>query len=304
MLSPCGVGKENASRNTNSTPLSQLKAENERLRAALDAKKAAELRAENETLRKELAASAAAPPAARTAQTPIANKAVEWRTEGHPFLGQTARRYFPGYAPANGLVTRWLPPSKEGEALFHVKHDDDDEEDLNEAELEAAFADLERAQRILPAPHTADQVGLATGARISVLWESDGRCSWWSATLCEPAAEDDDAAGAREGLMVYVLRYDRKKVGRRFHEPERRAIHMCANVPATCVNVPGRLWDIQLDKHLEWRVLAEPAPQGRKAARPRRRRPRPSRLRGRGRTRTPRTPSTRRATARTRRCAR
>ena len=44
-------------------------------------------------------------------------------------------------AVAVGQITKWLPPDGEDGALFHVRHDDGDEEDLDEEEAAVAAED-------------------------------------------------------------------------------------------------------------------------------------------------------------------
>ena len=39
-----------------------------------------------------------------------------------------------------GLITKWAPASGEDAAIWHMVHDDGDEEDLDEAEMHAAIA--------------------------------------------------------------------------------------------------------------------------------------------------------------------
>jgi len=72
----------------------------------------------------------------------------EWRTEGHEWIGRTVARKFVGAAAANTFIThaqviRWLPEGPdpvEDEALWHIRHEDGDEEDLGEAEMRDALA--------------------------------------------------------------------------------------------------------------------------------------------------------------------
>ena len=73
-----------------------------------------------------------------------------WRAEGHEWVGRRVLRYFGKRAnkPSPGLITRWQPPDeKEPDALWHMVHDDGDEEDLDEAEVNEAIIDEEDAAK-------------------------------------------------------------------------------------------------------------------------------------------------------------
>jgi len=64
----------------------------------------------------------------------------EWSTEGHPWIGQRVARHFKGELMF-GRINRWLPAGvgKDNFALWHVLHDDGDEEDLEMHEVQTAF---------------------------------------------------------------------------------------------------------------------------------------------------------------------
>ena len=72
----------------------------------------------------------------------------EWLTTGSRWLGRRISRSFPGSSevPSTSVVGRvvaWLPETREDPALWRLRHEDGDEEDLEEHELEdgsAAFA--------------------------------------------------------------------------------------------------------------------------------------------------------------------
>eukprot|EP00607_Mallomonas_marina_P007746 CAMPEP_0182416520 /NCGR_PEP_ID=MMETSP1167-20130531/823_1 /TAXON_ID=2988 /ORGANISM="Mallomonas Sp, Strain CCMP3275" /LENGTH=632 /DNA_ID=CAMNT_0024589349 /DNA_START=132 /DNA_END=2030 /DNA_ORIENTATION=- len=56
-------------------------------------------------------------------------------TQGSTHIGQRVRRFFKRQA-ADGCITAYLPPSRnEGLPLWHMQHDDGDEEDLDQEEL-------------------------------------------------------------------------------------------------------------------------------------------------------------------------
>ncbi|KAH8067014.1 amino acid transmembrane transporter [Aureococcus anophagefferens] len=55
-----------------------------------------------------------------------------------PYIGRAVRRTFGRGVVSYGVVVSWLPHEKnEGQAFFRVRHDDGDEEDLDEAEVDA-----------------------------------------------------------------------------------------------------------------------------------------------------------------------
>ena len=81
-----------------------------------------------------------------------AKEAQFWQSEGHALLGQHVARYF---GPADhsrkasgkrkaylAVITKWLNETQEAfcEPLFHILHDDGDEEDLDEQEVRKAHA--------------------------------------------------------------------------------------------------------------------------------------------------------------------
>ena len=65
-----------------------------------------------------------------------------FKTTGHHWLGERIARHFDGFSvPSAGRVVSWVPanPSEGDQALWHVRHNDGDEEDLDEAEMKAAL---------------------------------------------------------------------------------------------------------------------------------------------------------------------
>jgi hypothetical protein len=64
-----------------------------------------------------------------------------WRLDGSAWIGRRVRRIFPGGVVSDGVVQRWLPAGDTADdfALWHVQHDDGDEEDLEEAEVRAGI---------------------------------------------------------------------------------------------------------------------------------------------------------------------
>ena len=61
-----------------------------------------------------------------------------WQTTGHDRVGQRVVRVFPEHGAVIGTVTAWQPASSSFEALFHIVHDDGDEEDLVERDVAVA----------------------------------------------------------------------------------------------------------------------------------------------------------------------
>ena len=63
------------------------------------------------------------------------NEEEGWLEEGHEWIGASLRRYFSGGVVSDGKVVRWLPAEGDDFALWHMVHDDGDEEDLEEDEV-------------------------------------------------------------------------------------------------------------------------------------------------------------------------
>ena len=82
----------------------------------------------------------------------------EWRPHG-PHVGSRVSLHFDGLGASEGVVMRYLPADGEDPALWHVLHDDGDEEDLEEGELLEAIAQL----RARPADGLQDCLGLGLG---------------------------------------------------------------------------------------------------------------------------------------------
>ena len=72
-----------------------------------------------------------------------------WRTDGHEWIGARVRRTVwvsqSARSVINGHITKWLPAAGEDEpALWHLTHDDGDEEDLEECEAVEAMNAFDR----------------------------------------------------------------------------------------------------------------------------------------------------------------
>ena len=63
---------------------------------------------------------------------------AEWLERGHPHLRCRVRRFF-DTAVSDGTITRWLPAAQGEPALWHMTHEDGDQEDLEAHEVRAAM---------------------------------------------------------------------------------------------------------------------------------------------------------------------
>lgn len=71
----------------------------------------------------------------------------EWQDTGHPWIGSTVLRFFDGQ-PVQAAVTKWLPPSDDESALWHLEHSDGDQEDLELEEMQRSLQLWEHASEI------------------------------------------------------------------------------------------------------------------------------------------------------------
>ena len=78
---------------------------------------------------------------------PCMDDAIEWKRDGcpHGWLGRLVRREFyrkgVGMCVAFGKITGWVPAEGDDVALWHVVHEDGDEEDLEEHKIRDEIAD-------------------------------------------------------------------------------------------------------------------------------------------------------------------
>jgi hypothetical protein len=64
---------------------------------------------------------------------------IEWQSDGHPFVRQHVA-VLHDQKVSFGLITKWVPTSEDGDPeLWHMVHEDGDEEDLEEAEVNSAM---------------------------------------------------------------------------------------------------------------------------------------------------------------------
>ena len=125
--------------------------------------------------------------AARDLQgVPDVNERKPWHTDGHPFVGRMARRFFPVHGASDGRIVGWLPPEGEDAALWHMVHGDDaDEEDLDETEAMYAIANFAE-NRIEP---TAEEA-----AYLKQFEEGAGAAAAEEEEEEEEEEDEDDAA--------------------------------------------------------------------------------------------------------------
>ncbi|KAL1502918.1 hypothetical protein AB1Y20_010990 [Prymnesium parvum] len=97
---------------------------------------------------------------------------LDWQFEGHPFIGQRVARTFNGEV-VYGTITKWLPADEANEepAIYHMRHDDSDSEDLSQEEviearsLFSALQSQESQQNGEGAPPCSEEGGAPSGAR-------------------------------------------------------------------------------------------------------------------------------------------
>ncbi|CAM9440545.1 unnamed protein product [Pylaiella littoralis] len=82
-----------------------------------------------------------------------------WQEEGSDYLGKRVKRVF-GRRVAGATVVKWIPrESNQGLALWHLRHDDGDEEDLEKFEVTEGLAIAE----------AEDKQGSGPGSTVSAL---------------------------------------------------------------------------------------------------------------------------------------
>jgi hypothetical protein len=104
-----------------------------------------------------------------------------WWECGHKWLGLQCLRYF-GTDHAVGTVVAWLPArlstavgADDDVALWRLRHEDGDEEDLEEHEVRAGVADLlEHQERLAKPRRTAEQNWAAFSSLRQQVWEDGG----------------------------------------------------------------------------------------------------------------------------------
>ena len=127
----------------------------------------------------------------------------EWRHQG-PHVGSRVSLHFDGLGASEGVVTRYLPLDGDEPALWHVVHDDGDEEDLEEGELLEAIGQLTAR----PADGLQDCVG-AYAEWLNVAADSKARVSLTALGLAGLRTEmrrlqEATAAAMREGGSAWL----------------------------------------------------------------------------------------------------
>lgn len=134
-----------------------------------------------------------------------------------PFLSVRCRRFFPNFGASDGTVTAYLPAAKnDGIALWHMLHEDGDEEDLDETDVKAAIAAME--QDLLEDPSGGDVQDEEEGMEVdtdgdeeenadrqskSKLWPSLGVRQRWRKAVSNAATVSELALGL-SSLMDYA----------------------------------------------------------------------------------------------------
>ena len=86
-------------------------------------------------------------PASKKKLDPQLADAQQQMQSSGPHVGSRVRRHFPDDGVFGGVVTGYLPAEGEDSALWRVRHDDGDEEDLDEAEVRVAIDMHQQAQQ-------------------------------------------------------------------------------------------------------------------------------------------------------------
>jgi len=96
--------------------------------------------------------------------------ASEWQAFGHTWVGRRVRRFF-GNTPVDGQVTAYMPPGygEDEPALWHLVHDDGDEEDLEERDVRDAMAIFNLAHRSQYVPNLTGMGAHSYEAEASLL---------------------------------------------------------------------------------------------------------------------------------------
>jgi hypothetical protein len=112
-----------------------------------------------------------------------------WQTEGHEWIGERVLRVFESGATAGAKVSKWMPANLDAEdepALWHIVHDDGDEEDLEEYEMVDAMGALakqteERKKRAGGNFNMEDEVDVKVGGYYAPHTLTS---SWYSTRAC------------------------------------------------------------------------------------------------------------------------
>ena len=106
----------------------------------------------------------------------------------------------------------WAPATEQEAALFRIKHDDDDVEDLDEQEVDEAIKAWKERAEITSAP--AD---LSLGASLQVAWVAAADGKWSTVGADEEPTQDAlhwcngtivDIGRDQDGTKIHRLKYD------------------------------------------------------------------------------------------------
>mmetsp|Transcript_48468 Transcript_48468/g.156030 ORF Transcript_48468/g.156030 Transcript_48468/m.156030 type:complete len:201 (+) Transcript_48468:945-1547(+) len=117
----------------------------------------------------------------------------------------------PSYFHSDGWITGWMPAAGGDEALWHMEHDDGDEEDLDEEELRLALENLEAGRE---QPTLEEEEYFARVAAAAKAAGGDGE---------EKEAEGQSARGAVGGDRLWRSGEGRQRWREALEAPQSRA---------------------------------------------------------------------------------
>lgn len=160
-----------------------------------------------------------------------ASEGFKWRSEGSEYVGQRVLRKFGRHRHATGVVKGWVPADEnEGLTLWHVIHDDGDEEDLDETEVKRAIEEAQAASAMIVEQDAAGagEVGDGvSGVKDEMQWEEEDEFAKYKNAL-------SPGVTAKE-LGIEALRYDIMKWEADLYSGRTRATRESANNPARLV---------------------------------------------------------------------
>ena len=111
-----------------------------------------------------------------------------WRTTGHEWIGASVRRVFDGEG-TNAKVVKWIGADRQEDvALWHIRHDDGDEEDLEEREMHEAL----ELYRKYNASSTGKRPSRVAASKSASRWKSDLVVEADDDVVVSSADEDED----------------------------------------------------------------------------------------------------------------
>ena len=125
-----------------------------------------------------------------------------WQTSGHEWIGSWVTRVIDGIE-IDARVTKWIPADGTNPALWHVLHTDGDEEDLDEAEMQAALEAFEQRTSNRP---SSSKAPLSSKAPVSSKAPSSSKplvAPQWAAPVTKPLTLPTVMPVAmRQGAMI------------------------------------------------------------------------------------------------------